>query len=119
MKTRWVRLNSEKFTKSLNRITRENITTIEPQNNFVCHQCNHKFTEKEQFRNHVEAVHDTRFNFICEHCGETFVEGDTLQDHMKSIHKAHVNFRCKQCEQTYEKESDLRNHVETTHFATL
>lgn len=53
---------------------------------FPCSQCPKSFTQKSQWRRHVECVHLNLVRYHCEFCRKGFKRSDHLKNHSRRLH---------------------------------
>lgn len=66
-------------------LTNGNFPNI-PDTIFPCSQCPKSFTQKSQWRRHVECVHLNLVKYHCEFCGKGFKRSDHLKNHSRRMH---------------------------------
>lgn len=57
-----------------------------PEMIFPCSQCPKSFTQKSQWRRHVECVHLNLVKYFCDFCGKGFKRSDHLKNHSRRMH---------------------------------
>ena len=101
---------------------------------FSCHECDHHFKTKEEFREHVQKNHlvTKRFyhnyhnsnedddNFTCDHCGKKLRDKPEFVKHvMKEHYQYQKMYPCVQCGNEYSRLSELRRHRRCVHKPVL
>ncbi|XP_059612815.1 zinc finger protein 573-like [Phlebotomus argentipes] len=95
---------------------------MDRHNNFLryaCDQCDKKFSNWLQRRNHVYRVHLKRKFCECSHCGKGFYKKHDLTVHMNAVHLKTAAFQCDTCGKTYHHPKNFRNHVKSHNPATV
>ena len=75
---------------------------------YICRQCDEKFTLKEGLRNHIIHKHSTQFH--CETCGHEFEGSVALEQHMITKHNAEKKYKCDICKNDFVADWRLRKH---------
>ena len=45
------------------------------------------FDKEENFKRHIEMVHEAKKPYECEHCHKVFDEEENFKKHIESVHK--------------------------------
>ena len=76
---------------------------------FKCTLCdNAAFTQKHNFKKHIESFHEGKKAFRCNICDLRFTQNGGLKSHIQSVHEGKRKLEGK-------KRHDLRRHIESVH----
>ena len=79
--------------------------------NFKCRNCDEKFRNLKELKEHKEGnCGDSSFK--CDECDKGFKDQNKLDDH---VSKAHVKYDCEECGQEFKYEATLEKHQEAVH----
>ena len=85
---------------------------------FECQKCEHKFTQAQNLKQHVNAVHLKIRNFECQKCEQKFSAKGSLRRHTMRAHEPSEVKRekCEFCTYSTIYKSELKHHVDTVHL---
>lgn len=83
----------------------------------VCPDCGLKFTESDQFNEHIDSAHTPDVKFSCKICPSKFNREDYLTKHVQS-HKqdADQKFICSVCDKRFSTYDFLARHFDIKHL---
>ena len=84
-----------------------------------CNECNAKFLEESDLKEHVLVVHDGKKEFMCSVCESCFKEENELKIHIHQIHRVqqytcNIDF----CNAKFSRKLSLESHIQKIHRAT-
>ena len=80
-----------------------------------CDVCDHKFSHKEDFREHVLIVHGSMKRFKCGLCPKSYTRPEHLRFHQKLNHEEKKNVKCDLCDMTFADKVYRNRHVKRAH----
>ena len=88
---------------------------MEPRQEFICYDCDTKFTDQSYWKRHIRIQHPYCVILQCDYkdCTKEFQRPQDLQDHIFSEH-SHT-FGCAFCFDTFTSEEELKYHSYVLH----
>lgn len=80
-----------------------------PENVF-CEKCQMKFNNNEDFKQHVESVHEELKPLQCDTCGKKFRTKNSLKLHVR-VHTGEKPYECQYCSWRFHKKGQLVVHI--------
>ena len=82
----------------------------ENQKKYQCDICDHKFSHKDDFKEHVLIVHGSMKRFKCELCPKDFTLKSSLRAHLASFHEQRKQ-NCNFCDKLMSNKENLKRHI--------
>ena len=77
----------------------------------TCNICQKEFTNKDNMKKHVNAVHMIK-EFSCNECGKIYSRANTLKGHINVVHKGKCYiFTYENCKDSFLRKDDLNLHL--------
>ena len=85
---------------------------------FQCGQCDKKYSQKQNLRNHIRGIHQKSSKQHCTKCGKKFPKSYNLRRHLRAVHFGY-KYECGQCQKQLSSAFALKKHVTKIHMKTL
>ena len=56
------------------------------------------FDEEQNFKSHIESVHEGKKPYECDICGKVLDEEQNFKSHIESVHEGKKSYECDICE---------------------
>lgn len=84
------------------------------QAQFTCSFCGKEFNRRIRLVEH-ERVHTGERPFKCDMCEATFSQRANWRNHMQKTHLNVANYKCNLCERQFKQRRLLTNHIKSVH----
>ena len=114
------RVNPYKCNLCINSATHvKNVQERKKEHYNYCNECNARFLEESDLKEHVLVVHDGKKEFMCSVCESCFKEENELKIHIHQIHRVQ-QYTCKIdiCNAKFSRKLSLESHIQKIHRAT-
>jgi hemerythrin-like domain-containing protein len=87
----------------------------EGKKSFQCEMCEYASAHKQQLKRHILTVHEGKKPFKCELCEYASATKQRLKQHILTVHEGKKPFKCELCEYASAVSRDLKNHIQAVH----
>ena len=85
------------------------------QKKYQCDICDHKFSHKDDFKEHVQIVHGSMKRFKCDLCPKSYTRPEHLKFHVKVHHSEKRIVKCELCDKTFADKVHRNRHIKRIH----
>ena len=80
-----------------------------------CESCDITFTDRNEFAQHFEDVHEGKKPFKCTLCDKTFLEKLGMKKHVETVHEGIKLYQCHVCDKSFGWHGMLKRHISAVH----
>ena len=82
---------------------------------FKCDTCGKVLDKEQNFKSHIESVHEGKKPYKCDICGKVFHEEQNQEIHIESVHEGKKPYECDICGKVLDEEHNFKSHIDPNH----